>query len=177
MAPRQKPAHSMVAAAGILGVHRNTLSKWIDQGCPVVTKADRSIGAEWEIHIPDVVEWRIRKAVDDAVSRYEGGDGDKISKDEADRRRAVAQAITAEVEADETLRSVVAVADVLEIVTKEYAAVRTHLQSVGSKVAGRAATMTSAPAIQELVDEAIIDALEALTHDGRLAEDRPAQAG
>jgi phage terminase Nu1 subunit (DNA packaging protein) len=166
----------MVAAAAILGVHRNTLSKWIDQGCPVITKADRSIGAEWEIHIPDVVEWRIRRAVDDAVARY-GGGADRITKDEADRRRAVAQAITAEVETDETLRSVVSVADVLDVVTQEYAAVRTHLQSVGSKVAGRAATMTSAPAIQELVDEAIIDALEALTHDGRLAEDRAAQAG
>jgi len=176
MAGKSTRTFNLNEAAAILGVTRQTLGRWIEQGAPAVTRADRSLGIEWELSVADIVEWRIKRAVDDAVSRYEG-DGDKISKDEADRRRAVAQAITAEVEADETLRSVVAVSDVLDVVTQEYAAVRTHLQSVGSKVAGRAATMTSAPAIQELVDEAIIDALEALTHDGRLAADRASQAG
>lgn len=176
MAAKSAKTFNLNEAAAILGVTRQTLGRWIDQGAPVVSRADRSQGIEWELSVADIVEWRIKRAVDDAVARYEG-DADKITKDEADRRRAVALAITAEIEADETLRSVVAVTDVLDAVTQEYAAVRTHLQSVGSKVAGRAATMTSAPAIQELVDEAIIDALEALTHDRRLSEGRAAPAG
>jgi len=176
MASKSARTFNLNEAAAIIGVTRQTLGRWIDLGAPVITRADRSAGIEWELSVAEIMEWRIKRAVDDAVARYEGG-ADKITKDEADRRRAVAQAITAEVEADETLRSVVAVADVVDVVTQEYAAVRTHLQSVGSKVAGRAASMTSAPAIQELVDEAITDALEALTYDGRLAQDRPAQAG
>ena len=32
---------SLVQAAAVLDVHRNTLSGWINQGCPVVKRADR----------------------------------------------------------------------------------------------------------------------------------------
>jgi len=173
---KQVRTFSLFEAASIIGVTRQTLAKWLAEGCPAVTRADRSRGVDWEICIADVIDWRIRKAVDDAVARYEGESGE-ISREEADRRKAVAQAITAEIETDEALKRVVAVADVTDVVTQEYAALRTQLQAVGPKVAGRAATMSSAPAIQELVDETIAEALETLQHDRRLGAGQSAPEG
>jgi len=167
MAParRAHSLHSLSEAANLLGVHRNTLSRWISaEGCPVVTAADRDRGIEWELNLPEVIDWRIKRAVDDAVAKY-ADDGVTVSIDEAKRRKTVAEAIVAEVDADEALRRVVAITDVTDQVAQEYAAVRSHLQAVGAKVAGRAVTMTSAPEIQDLVDEAIREALEALNHD------------
>lgn len=173
---KQGRTFSLFEASSIIGVTRQTLAKWLADGCPAVTRADRSRGVDWEISIAEVMDWRIRKAVDDAVARYEG-DAGKISREEADRRTAVARMITSEIEADEALGKVVAVADVADAVTQEYGPLRTQLQSVGAKVAGRAATMTSAPAIQELVDAAIVESLEALKYDRRLGEAQPAQEG
>ena len=72
---------SLVQAAAILGVHRNTLAGWVDHGCPVVKRADRARGIEWEISIPAVVDWRIQKAVADALASYHGENG-RISRDE-----------------------------------------------------------------------------------------------
>ena len=166
--PAPRKTYSLVQAAAILEVHRNTLAKWLDQGAPAATRADRSRGVEWELSVADIVDWRVKRAVDDAVASYEG-EGGEITTEEAKRRKAVAEAIVAEIEADEALKRVVAVADVADLVAAEYAAVRSHLQAVGAKIAGRAASMTNPAEIQELVDAAILEALEAMQHDRRLA--------
>jgi phage terminase Nu1 subunit (DNA packaging protein) len=166
----EKRAFSLTEAASILGLHRNTLKKWIDEGCPVVSRADRDRGVEWEIAPADVLDWRVRRSVDDAVAAIQDGAGN-VSVAEANRRKAVANAILAEIEADQALRSVVRIADVLDAVVSEYAGLRSNLGNVGAKVAGRAATMTSAPAIQELVDDEIRLSLEALQYDQVLSAD------
>ncbi|WP_366656610.1 Terminase small subunit (DNA packaging protein Nu1) [Fodinicurvata sp. EGI_FJ10296] len=140
----------MVNAAAILGLHRNTLAQWIKQGCPVVTEADRSQGIEWAICVADVVEWRVRTAVEDALSGYDDG-ADRISRDEADRRRAVAQAITAEVEADQALDQVVDRSDAEADIATFCAGLRAGLSNAAAKIASRTVTMESAPEIQDLV--------------------------
>ena len=140
---------SLVQAAAILAVHRNTLSKWIDQGCPVAARADRDRGIEWEIVVSDVVDWRIQRAVEDAVSGYEDESG-KVSKDEADRRRAVANAITAEIAADEALHVVVARGDAEAAMAAFCQVLKTGLGNAASKIAARATTVTAAPEIEEL---------------------------
>ena len=150
--------------AALLGRSLPTVDSWVRQGCPVVERGGR--GRQWRFNVSDVMQWRIKRAVADAVAKFDTPTG-QITKDEADRRRAVAQAITAEVEADETLRSVVAVADAADQVAKEYAAVRAALLGLGARVSEAAAAATSAPAIQELVDAEIITTLEGLTDDAR----------
>src|SRR3954469_2927889 len=97
--------YSLMAAASILGVHRHTLAKWIDQGCPG-QKLGEGVGQEWEVMIPAVVRWLIDRSVSDALSGYQDTTG-KITKDEADRRRAIANAVSAEIQADEALGTVV----------------------------------------------------------------------
>ncbi|PVE22843.1 Terminase small subunit (DNA packaging protein Nu1) [Microvirga sp. KLBC 81] len=151
---------SLVQAAAVLGVHRNTLSGWVDQGCPVVKRADRTRGVEWEISIQDVVDWRIQKAVADAVASLQGEVG-RISREEADRRRAVAQAITAEVAADEALDRVVARADAESDLAGFCVVLKTGLANASAKIAARAASLTSPTEIQEICEREMNRAFEA----------------
>ena len=141
--------NSLTQASAILGVHRNTLAKWLDQGCPAVTRADRDRGIEWELEIPAIVDWRITRAVEDALASY-GGEEGMISKDEADRRRAVANAITAEVAADEALRSVVHRHEAEADMAAFCQALKTGLSNSSSRIAARAASVSSAPEIEDL---------------------------
>src|SRR3954454_7008430 len=97
--------YSMLAAAAILGVNRITLAKWIEQGCPVQKRGNRTLGQEWEIMIPAVIRWMIDRAVSEALSGYQDTTG-KITKDEADRRRAIANAVSAEIDTDQALGAV-----------------------------------------------------------------------
>ena len=151
---------SLVQAAAVLGVHRNTLAGWVDQGCPVVKRADRARGIEWEISIPAVVDWRIEKAVADALASYHGESG-RISRDEADRRRAVAQAITAEVVADEALDRVVARPDAESDLAAFCVVLKTGLSNASAKIAARAAALTSPPEIQAICERELNRAFEA----------------
>jgi terminase small subunit / prophage DNA-packing protein len=151
---------SLVQTAAVLGVHRNTLAAWVDQGCPVVKRADRARGIEWEISIPAVVDWRIQKAVADALASYHGESG-RISRDEADRRRAVAQAITAEVVADEALDRVVARSDAESDLAAFCVVLKTGLSNASAKIAARATALTSPPEIQAICERELNRAFEA----------------
>ncbi|QAY95105.1 Terminase small subunit (DNA packaging protein Nu1) [Methylovirgula ligni] len=104
--------------------------------------------------LPDVVAWRIARAVDDAVSGLLSPDG-KISKDEADRRKSVAQARMAEVDLDERLRAVVLVADANENMSDFAQALRAGLNNVAVKCAGRASLMNSPHDIRQLIEDEI----------------------
>lgn len=141
---------SLMRVAALLDVHRNTVSKWIDDGCPVIQRADRDRGVEWELSLSEIVEWRMSRAVQNAVAGYQGEAG-QIAKEEADRRRAVANAITAEISADEALGTVVARADAEADIASFCQVLKTGLSNMASKVAARAATMTSAAEIEDMV--------------------------
>ena len=126
----------------------------------MVKRADRCRGIEWEISIPAVVDWRIEKAVADALASYHGESG-RISRDEADRRRAVAQAITAEVGADEALDRVVARADAESDLAAFCVVLKTGLSNASAKIAARAATLASPPEIQVICERELNRAFEA----------------
>jgi phage terminase Nu1 subunit (DNA packaging protein) len=140
--------------AGLLGVDRATVSAWIRRGCPVVSKADRSLKKEWALDLAAVVEWRIKRAVDDAVGGLLSPDG-KVSKDEADRRKAVAQARLAEVELDERIGAVILVADAQENSADFAQALRSGLDNVAVKCAGRTATMNDPNEIRQFIEDEI----------------------
>lgn len=153
--------YSLAQAAAIMGVHRNTLSGWIDRGgCPVQKRADRSRGIEWEISIPAVIDWRISKAVEDALAGYQNEDG-RITRDEADRRRAVAQAVSAEVSADAALGGVVEREEAEADMAAFCVVLKTGLANASAKIASRATTVTSAPEIQELCEAELNRAFDA----------------
>lgn len=144
--------HSLMQAAGLLGVNKSTLQTWLAQGCPAVEKADRSRGIDWKLAIPEIMRWRIERAVADAVAPYSGG-GDMITREEADRRRAVAVARVAEIELDEKLRSVVHVADSKDTMAQFAQAVKNGGDTAISKIAARCCQMTDPHEIRTMAEK------------------------
>lgn len=143
--------HSLMQASGILGVNKTTLQTWLAQGCPAVEQADRNAGTPWKIYIPDVVQWRIDRAVSDAVAAY-GGNGSEMSKEEADRRRAVAQAHMAEIELDERTKEVVLKVDIVQDMQAFCLDVKDFGLQAFHKIAVRAAAMKEPNEIREMCE-------------------------
>lgn len=137
--------------AGIFGVSVNTVTNWIEKGCPYVERG--SNGVEWQFDTAAVIDWKIQRAVEN-VAMSAGDDGTKDSskarREDADCRRAVANAIVAEIDADEALKAVVSRHDVVADMATFCQVLRTGLSNMASKVAGRAATMTNAPEIEAM---------------------------
>lgn len=145
----RKRVFSAIEAAAILGKHRNTLSGWIDDGCPVVRRADRARGVEWQIDIGAVVDWLLDRASQDAGA---GGDSVGMKTDEANRRRAIALMIAEEVSTADVLNQVVNRCDAAADIADFCIGLRTGLSTFCSKLAGRAASMTSPTEIQALAE-------------------------
>ncbi|MEI9914895.1 MAG: hypothetical protein WDN29_02760 [Methylovirgula sp.] len=139
---------------------RSTVSSWISRGAPVVTRADRATKREWKLSLPDIIDWRIKTAVDDAVAGFVTEAG-AISKDEADRRKAVAQARLCEVELDEKIGSVILVADAEDAMADFCLALRSGLSNCAVKSAGRTATMTVPHEIREFFESEINRSMKA----------------
>jgi hypothetical protein len=75
-----------------------------------------------------------------------------MSRDEADRRKAVAQAGLAEVDLDERRRAVLLVSDAMALMADFAQALRSGLSNVAMKSAGRAATLTDPNEIREFFE-------------------------
>lgn len=120
---------SVKQCAMLLNRDRNTIQKWLDQGCPFVTKADRDRGIAWELDIADVVKWLEERAAKSVAEKF-GDPNDKTSKEEADRRKAVAGAVVAELEMIERLKSVVPVSSVLELWAKDHGEIKAKVMSI-----------------------------------------------
>jgi phage terminase Nu1 subunit (DNA packaging protein) len=159
------PRHmSLMQCAQLLDRDRNTIQKWIRQGCPVVQAADRGRGQSWVLDLAAVVRWREEQAASVAAAGVKI-DPEGMSKEEADRRRAVALAYMAELELEEERRAVVRVDQVLDVVAAEYAAVRAALESVPAKLAGRLVGQQDPNAIRAEVEDSLRHALSSLKKD------------
>ena len=145
----------------LLNRDRNTISKWIDEyDCPVVQRANREAGLNWILDVADVVRWLENRATTLATAVVEEDlEGGQVGYDEARRREKVAQARMAEISLDERVGNVVYISDIIDIVTKEYGALRSSLQNLGGSVAPRLIGIDNPSKIQAIVDEAIIEAI------------------
>lgn len=97
-----------------------------------------------------MIDWRIQRSVENAVSGYEDTSGN-VSREEADRRRAVANAITAEIAADEALGAVVSRADAETDIATYCQVLKTGLSNMASKIAARATALTNAAEIEDMI--------------------------
>ena len=134
--------------AGIFAVSTNTISTWVEKGCPYVERG--SNGVEWQFDSAAVIDWKIQRAVE-SVAMSAGDDSSKARREDADCRRAVANAIVAEITADEALGGVVARADAEADIATFCQVLKTGLSNTASKIAARAATMSSAPEIEVMI--------------------------
>ncbi len=129
------------------GVSQPTVDEWIRRGCPAIARGNK--GKAWKFDSAAVINWRLEEAKIDAKAGISDPSG-VMSKEEADRRRAVALARSAEIEVDERLKSVALVSDVKADLTDFCTSLHTGLGNASNKIAGRAASMTSAPEIEDL---------------------------
>jgi len=158
---------SQVAAA--LDRDRNTVAKWLTQGCPAVEKADRDTGKQWVLDIAEVVRWLERRSAETTAEKLGGGADGLVSEAEGKRRKAVAQAIIYEAEALEVLQSVARYSVIVDRVAADYAEIRSRLTAIGEAVAGRV-PRSVAGQCKKIVDEQVANSLAALRVDRELSQ-------
>ncbi len=121
---------SVKQASTLLNRDRNTIQKWLDQGCPYVTKADRSLGIAWELDLAEVVKWLEERSATSAAEKFADLTEGQMSEDEAKRRKAVAQAVVAELEMYEKLKAVIPIDDALSLWAKDYAEIKAKVMAI-----------------------------------------------
>lgn len=126
--------------ATLCNVTLPTVDAWVRRGCPAVERGSK--GREWQFDFAEVVQWRIDRAVADAVAAH-GGDGAGMSKEEADRRKAVAQAHMAEVELEDRLANTISRTEALGMFADFCLALKTGMSNGLDKIAARGTTITS----------------------------------
>lgn len=154
---------SLKTAAVLLNRDRNTVMKFLDQGCPFVEKADRERGVAWVLDIADVVRWLEERAAKNVADRIGGIEG-QITEDEAKRRIAVAKMITEETEAAESIRMVARVHEMLNVIKSDYSEIRTRLMAIPETLSAQA-NAKYADKVRDQSTELIKNALSALTAD------------
>ena len=150
--------------SSLCGVSLPTVDAWVRKGCPIIERGSK--GREAKYDSAAVIRWIRDNAVADAVSGLQDSGG-KVSRDEADRRRAVANAITAEVEADEALKSVMSRFDGEGILADFCQALRSSLATTGAKIANRTAAMTNPAEIRDFCQSEINRSFKAAEADLR----------
>lgn len=144
--------------ASLCDVSLPTVDGWVRKGCPYLERGSK--GREWRFDAAAVIEWRVAHSVEEALSGYQDESG-QITREEADRRRAVANAISAEVTTDELLKSVVSRSDAEADMAAFCVSLKTALASACAKIAARATSMKSAPEIQVLCEAELNRAFDA----------------
>lgn len=157
---------SLVECAAILGVHRNTVTNWINKGMPVVQRADRNKGQEWQINVADVLAWREEQAADAVRQTYDNlAEDGEITLDEAKRRKILAEAQMAELDLAKARNAVVGIQDIAERIGEEYAEVRQLLLAIPDVLAQPLSAETDAREVHRIIKEEISNALRHLCAD------------
>ena len=120
---------SLVEVAGLLNVTRQTIDRWLKNGCPFVERADRNRGKDWQLSLPDVVAWREQRAVQAAI-----GDTSTLGIDEARRRKVAAEAALAELELAKQRGEVVSIDVALQVIGDQLAVCRSRLLNLPTKL-------------------------------------------
>ena len=124
-----------------LGTSRQTLTKYIrDQGAPYVS-APEGKGESWIVSVPKLHAWLIEKREKEAEQRVldklapdpESPDGE-MSKEEAQRRRAVADALMSEIKLDREAGRVVLIDLVKTALVSVLAPVRKRMLEYPQKI-------------------------------------------
>jgi phage terminase Nu1 subunit (DNA packaging protein) len=148
---------SLKQAGALLDRDRNTIQKWLDQGCPYVTKADRSRGAAWELDLADVVRWLEKRAANSGS----GKSGDRPSKEDADERRAIANAVITETDMLDRLHVIIPVSYVIDVLGKDYKELKDKLMTIPTALSGRV-DASVAKQVFRIADEHIREVLSSL---------------
>lgn len=160
MSDRSKPMREVNRQdlANLCNVSLPVVDRWVADGCPFIDRGSK--GIPWRFDIARVFEWRIERRADEVSAAFTG-EGGLVSREEADRRRALAMAIVAELDADDRLNTTVNRDDILEDVAGFCGVLHNGLGNAASRIASRAAKMASAAEIEDLAKVEMNRAFEA----------------
>ncbi len=160
---------SAAQCALLLDHDRGTIQKWLSQGCPFVTQANRALGMAWELDLAEVVKWREEVAAKTVAEKFGDTPDGQMTEEEAKRRRAVAQAVVAELDMLERLKAVIPVSDALDLWVKDYSRIKAKAMSLPDKIA-----VAVDPAISDhvraLADKAMREVLASLKTEKSLVD-------
>ena len=159
---------SLKQLATFLNLDRNTVMKYLDQGMPTVEKADRDRGVAWVIDSAEAVRWLEERAAKNVADRF-GGDLKTVSKEDAERRDAVAKMIIREVDTAESAKMVAKISSILDLIRRDYTELRSRLTSIPDTIAGKVDSKISAK-VRDIAEEQIRGALAALVADAQIAD-------
>lgn len=153
--------YSLAELVEMLQVHRNTITAWLKRGMPYVQKAEAARGQPWQFNLADVVRWREDQAALAAV-----GDTSELDIQEARRRKTAAEAALVELDLALRKKEIVKIETISEIVGDEYANCRAKLLAIPSKLAPALEITEGIPEKRDIIEAAIVEALQELASDG-----------
>lgn len=125
--------------AEILGYSLPTISAWVEEGCPAVTRGGR--GKSFEFDTVDVVKWLLarerqeRKEIAAKSAKVKVADGGaEITIDVARLRHEVAKAKSAEIDLSAKIGQLAPVEMIAKVVSNEIANARARLLSIPVKM-------------------------------------------
>lgn len=113
---------TLAEIADFFGVSIPTVSGWVRNGCPYITKGDK--GRAWEFDSAAVATWIKDKAVTDATGESQASDK------ELDRRKRLAATELAELELAKAKGELAPLDQVERMVAKAFAEVRAGMRNI-----------------------------------------------
>jgi phage terminase Nu1 subunit (DNA packaging protein) len=146
--------------AVIFGIHRNTLSNWVKQGCPYVQKANKPQGKDWVLDTAHVAQWREDLAIKNSI-----GDTKSVDADELKQRKLAAETSIAEIEAAKARGEVVEVEAVMKVVANDYITIKQQMRQLAQRLAPIIVGETNEDKIKLIIGEEIDQALTELSNE------------
>ncbi|MFQ3249619.1 MAG: phage terminase Nu1 subunit (DNA packaging protein) [Glaciecola sp.] len=144
-------------ASAILRKSPNTLKSWFKKGCPVKQSGNQN--KEWQIIIADVVDWREKQVVENALADIP----DDI--DELKIRKLKAETLIVEIEAAKQRNEVAPVADIEKTLKDLFIHIRTRMLLIPSRVSQPISLNSNESEIKALLDDEIREVLSALSEE------------
>lgn len=158
---------NLTKLAEVFGVGRDTIMEWIAKGMPEFPQPRGSVKRQFDTAM--CIKWKAQYELDSISAKYEEKlaeqvetNPDKMTKGEADTRKAVAGALMAELELAKSRGQVANIEDLMENFTTALVNVRAKLVGLPTRMAGDLAHQDAA-AVTKLLDKEITEMLTALS--------------
>lgn len=142
--------------ADLWGVALTTVDTWVRNGCPVVQRGSR--GIEWQFNTADVARWREDERAKQAAGAAPQND------EELDRRRKVADTLTAELTLAKARGEVAGVDQVERMMARAFADVRAGMRNIPGRVVTLIVGETDERKIKQVLKDEIDQVLESLAN-------------
>lgn len=146
-------------ASKIMGVSRKTIYDWLDEGCPreEAFKLGKKV---YQFDIGAMLKWHI-----DRERQKHLGDKEQISKEEAQRRKLMAEAELAELEVAKKKSLVVELGEVEDRLKDKFAELRSVMRKIPERCVLRIVGETDESVITSVILEEVDHALKGIADE------------